>query len=197
LSEKQKNEGKSNQYLKRLIDPVVIIFIIFWIYSINILAFFFKSPIVLSADLFADTITSYFWNGDYTIFDIESESTTLGFDADFPTQFSWIFIVAAIFFVLLLTIGIILTIFKQGMTRFKIIRIVIWPLFIVASMTIGSVVVFLNVGASLKTDDVVISYGRVAMLNFVISLLLIVLVLILSAYLSNYKKNTDRHLVAS
>ncbi|MBK5112378.1 MAG: hypothetical protein KGD59_12320 [Candidatus Heimdallarchaeota archaeon] len=197
MSKKQKNERKIHHYLKRLLDPIVIIFIVFWIYSINMLAFFFRTPGIFATDLFADTITQYFWNGNYSILDIELDSITEGFTADFPKQFSWVFIVAAICFVLLTTIGIALAVFKQGINRFKIIRIVIWPLFIIASMIIGSVIVFFNWGASLKTEDIVISYGRVVMLNFVVSLLFILLVLILSAYLSNYEKNRASQIINS
>lgn len=188
MSKSQKTDKKYHHYLKKLLDPIVIILVIFWIYSISILASFFGTPIVLATDLFADTITRYFWNGNFSIFDIEFSSTTTGFSANFPRQFSWAFIIAAIFFVLLTTIGIALAVFKVGINRFKIVQLILWPLFLIASLTIGSAIVFMNWGANLKSDDIVISYGRVVMLNFVISLLFILLVLILSAYLSNYER---------
>jgi len=186
--ENKENDIIFKKYLKKLLDPIVIFSLVFWIYSFNILVFYFRTPIIVSADLFADTVTNYFWNGNYSIHDIELGTTSEGFAANFPTQLSWVFIAATIFLLLLTTIVIVLCVFKEDITRFKISQIVIWPLFIIASMIIGCVVVFLNWSSSLKTEDMLISFGRVIMLNLVVSILTVLFVLILSAYISGYNK---------
>ena len=64
--EKKENEITFIKYLKRLLDPIPIFSIIFLIYSVNILVFYFKTPLIISTDLIADTVTYYFWNGNYS-----------------------------------------------------------------------------------------------------------------------------------
>jgi len=184
-----KREEISKKYLQRLQDPIVIIFIIFWIYSIFILGFYFRTSIITATHFFDDTITKYFWNGDFSIFDIETEETTYGFSADFPRQLSWVFIIAMIIFILVTTLGIILSIFKKNITRYQVFQMIIWILFIIASMIISCAIVFFNWAAGIKTDDISISYGRIIMLNLVISIILVLFVLILSSYVSIYKKS--------
>lgn len=193
--EKKENEITFIKYLKKLLDPIPIFSIIFLIYSVNILVFYFKTPLIISTDLIADTVTYYFWNGNYSILDIKLGTTSEGFATNFPIRLSWVFITAIIFFLLLTTLVIILSVFKEEITRIKISQITIWPLFIISSMIIGCVVVFLNWGASLKTEDMVISYGRVIMLNLVVSILIVLFVLIFSAYISGYKRNREKQLV--
>ena len=193
--EKKENEITFIKYLKKLLDPIPIFSIIFLIYSVNILVFYFKTPLIISTDLIADTVTYYFWNGNYSILDIKLGTTSEGFATNFPIQISWVFITAIIFFLLLTTFVIILSVFREEITRIKISQITIWPLFIISSMIIGCVVVFLNWGASLKTEDMVISYGRVIMLNLVVSILIMLFVLIFSAYISGYKRNREKQLV--
>lgn len=192
---KKENDITFTKYLKKLLDPIPIFSIIFLIYSINILVFYFRTPVIISTDLIADTVTYYFWNGNFSILDIELGTTSEGFATNFPIRLSWVFITAIIFFLLLTTVVIILSVFKEEITRIKISQITIWPLFIISSMLIGCVVVFLNWGASLKTEDMVISYGRVIMLNLVVSILIMLFVLIFSAYISGYKRNREKQLV--
>lgn len=193
--EKKENEITFIKYLKKLLDPIPIFSIIFLIYSINILVFYFRTPVIISTDLIADTVTYYFWNGNFSILDIELGTTSEGFASNFPIRLSWVFITAIIFFLLLTTLVIILSVFKEEITRIKISQITIWPLFIISSMIIGCVVVFLNWGASLKTGDMVISYGRVIMVNLIVSILIMLFVLIFSAYISGYKRNREKQLV--
>lgn len=193
--EKKENDITFTKYLKKLLDPIPIFSIIFLIYSINILVFYFRTPVIISTDLIADTVTYYFWNGNFSILDIELGTTSEGFASNFPIRLSWVFITAIIFFLLLTTLVIILSVFKEEITRIKISQITIWPLFIISSMIIGCVVVFLNWGASLKTEDMVISYGRVIMVNLIVSILIMLFVLIFSAYISSYKRNREKQLV--
>ncbi len=183
-----KKENNSGKYLKKLQDPILIIFIIFWIYSVFMLGFFFKTPIIVSTHFYDDTITNYFWDGNFSIFDIETEITTYDFSADFPRQLSWVFISAMTIFILIITVGIIFPFLKKEISRFDIIRLIFWPTFIMASMIISSIIVFLSWGASLKTDEISISHGRIIMLNLIISIVLILFVLVLISYASIYEK---------
>ncbi|NPE07613.1 MAG: hypothetical protein GNW80_04985 [Asgard group archaeon] len=198
---KRKDKKEDNitftKYLKKLLDPIPIFSLIFMIYSINILVFYFRTPIIISTDLLADTVTYYFWNGNFSILDIGLETTTEGFAANFPAQLSWVFITAIIFFLLLTTIVTILSVFNEKITRIKISQRIIWPLFIISSIIIGCVVVFLYWGASLKTEDFLISYGRVVMLNLVVSIIIVIFVLVFSAYVSSYKSNREKYSVNS
>lgn len=195
--EKKDNKNAFTKYLKKLLDPIPFFSLVFMIYSINILVFYFRTPIIISADLLADTVTYYFWNGKFSILDIELGTTTEGFAANFPIQLSWVLITAIIFFLVLTIIVTFLSVFDEKITRFKISQRIIWPLFIISSMIISCVVVFLSWGASLKSDDMVISYGRVAMFNLVVSIIIVIFVVIFSAYVSSYKRNREKYLVNS
>ncbi len=195
--EKNEKNISFSKYFKKLLDPIPIFSLVFMIYSINILVFYFRTPLIISTDLLADTVTYYFWNGNFSILDIELGTTSEGFAANFPIQLSWGFITAIIFFLLLTTIVTFLSVFDEEITRFKISQRIIWPLFIISSMIIGCASVFLSWGASLKTDDVLISYGRVVMLNLVVSILIVLFVLIFSAYVSDYMKNREKYLINS
>jgi len=192
--DKKEDNITFTKYLKKLLDPIPIFSLIFLIYSINILVFYFRTPIIISTDLLADTVTYYFWNGDISILDIGLGTTTEGFAANFPAQLSWVFITAIIFFLLLTIIVTFLSVFSKKITRIKISQRIIWPLFIISSMIIGCVVVFLSWGASLKTEDFLILYGRVIMLNLVVSIIIMLFVLIFSAYVTDYKRNREKHL---
>ena len=195
--EKKEKNITFTKYLKKLLDPFPIFSLIFMIYSINILVFYFRTPIIISTDLLADTVTYYFWNGNFSIFDIELGTSTEGFAANFPIQLSWVFITAIIFFLLITTMVTFLSVFKEEITRFTVSQRIIWPLFIISSMIIGCVVVFLSWGASLKTENMLISYGRVVMLNLVMSIIIVLFVLIFSAYVSGYKRNREKYLINS
>ncbi len=195
--DKKEDNIALTKYLRKLLDPIPIFSLIFLIYSINILVFYFRTPIVISTDLLADTVTYYFWNGNFSILDIGLGTTTEGFTANFPVQFSWVFITAIIFFLLLTTIVTFFSVFNEKITRIKISQRIIWPLFIISSMIIGCVTVFLSWGATLKTEDFLIAYGRVVMLNLVVSIIIVLFVIIFSDYVSNYKKNREKYLVNS
>ncbi|NHJ32237.1 MAG: hypothetical protein FK732_05200 [Asgard group archaeon] len=187
--EKKEEKKVFNKYIQRLLDPIVMFCILFWIYSFNMLVFFFRTPIIVSTDLVADTITRFFWNGNYSIFDIEFETITEGYDASFPSGLSWLFIIATIFFLVITTIGIVLSLVKEETKRFQITQLLIWPLFIISSMIISCAVVFINWGVNQITDDIRISFGRVIMLDLIVSILLVLFILILSVYFSAYKRN--------
>lgn len=195
--EKNEKNISFSKYFKKLLDPIPIFSLVFMIYSINILVFYFRTPLIISTDLLADTVTYYFWNGKFSILDIELGTTSEGFAVNFPIQLSWVFITAIIFFLLLTIIVTFLSVFDEEITRFKISQRIIWPLFIISIMIIGCVVVFLSWGASLKIEDVLISYGRVVMLNLVVSILIVLFVLIFSAYVSDYMKNREKYFVNS
>ena len=113
--DKKEDNITFTKYLKKLLDPIPIFSLIFLIYSINILVFYFRTPIIISTDLLADTVTYYFWNGDISILDIGLGTTTEGFAANFPAQLSWVFITAIIFFLLLTIIVTFLSVFSKKM----------------------------------------------------------------------------------